>query len=301
MIFIKAMKSLVLLFALDFSLVQSGSDSESSHLFIGKYRIPSETKGPLNIETSKVKKANDLSPIHFTAPIFESTKVKNTGKAVEVFNTEVNSATTVTGGPLLKDVYKFYVTIFRLSGNSSGPAATTVDDVNGVPIEALALWYNLKYDSFENSKHYRDGMAAISFPVTVGPLPSLTFLPFARKLEKIRESNSSVSAFLFEHFIWFDGYLLPPTPYYAYPGSYTDPETSKKYYCTTNIIFQPHINTISNEQFEKYIQSLKNSKGDRLTNPLQSQPQGDIPVIEAVGQIQVFIPFGKRLTDLSLL
>ncbi|XP_065222288.1 carbonic anhydrase 2-like [Planococcus citri] len=299
--FLQMMRFLLLIFIANFLSIQLRLGSAGkSELFVNRYHIPSKTQGPLNINTSKVKNIA-LSPFRVTALLGESTKVMNTGNAIEVVNTEKNSGTTVTGGPLQNDIYEFHLTRFYWSSNTSGPVATLVDGADGVPIEAVHYWFNRKYGSFENSKNYRDGMVAFSFPVKVGPVPSLTFLPFSRKLKQVRESNSSVSAYLFEHFVWFDGYLLPNTPYFSYPSSYTDYKTSKKYYCTTAVIFRPKPNFISITQFCEYFLTLKNSKGGRLTNAVRSHPQGDIPVIQAEGQTQIFIPYGKRLLDLSQL
>ena len=55
--------------------------SDEPHLFIGKYLIPPETPGPINIETNKVHKVT-LPPLKFTILINENMRLSNTGNSI---------------------------------------------------------------------------------------------------------------------------------------------------------------------------------------------------------------------------
>ncbi|XP_065202878.1 carbonic anhydrase 2-like [Planococcus citri] len=267
-----------------FSSSQSEPQSKNENLFIGKYPIQGKTPGPIDIETSEVKNAH-LSPIKVTRTRGDHVKMINNGVAIEGIADPGGNA-VLTGGPFFHKKYQYYKIRYYWSGNSSGPAATTVNGKNGTPIEALAIYYNEEYGSFENALNHRDGLAMLSARIRVTSKPNQEFTPFSKTLEKIVKPGSSAEMKKKYTFNWFDKFHPNDTSYFAYPSSYTDQLSGKKYYCSTVCILRPIIASISEKQFHESFGQLKNSRGGRLTNSAKQSPSDGRPIVQSSGFIQ---------------
>lgn len=237
-------------------------------------------QSPVNIITKKVKKKSypDLK-ISFDNPCGRVTgELLNAGSS-PVFNIDGSKGgAKLSGGPLDCDEYALQQFHFHF-GCENGQGSEHLIDNQAFPAQLHLVFYNKKYESFQNAVDKPDGLAVLGVLITATCPGNRILGNFAKKLTKIIEEGASTNVTV------ADGiklnYLMPynnkqgdededdeedededaadgpdalkedpkkKIKYYTYKGSLTTPPC---YESVTWIVFKDKVK-ISNTQLNKF-------------------------------------------------
>ncbi|XP_043271366.1 carbonic anhydrase-related protein-like [Venturia canescens] len=167
---------------------------------------------------------------------------------------------TVTGGPLVNDVYEFTNTHFHWrKENSNG----SEHQINGTcfSMEAHVVHWNRKYLTFDKCLQHKDGLAILTYFFLVTEKNCDGNNPLVEKitdyLKYVVEPNTEINIPA-NSLCWMRNATYCPK-YYTYAGTYNKGSTPE---CATWIVF-PLIIPISACQIEEF-RKLRNHEGARI-------------------------------------
>lgn len=236
-------------------------------------------QSPINIETKKVKKKSypDLK-ISFDNPCGRVTgELLNAGHSPVVNIDSSKGGAKLSGGPLDCDEYALQQFHFHFGCENSRGSEHLIDS-QAFPAQLHLVFFNKKYETFQNAVDKPDGLAVLGVLITATCPGNRVLGSFAKKLTKIIEEGASANVTA------VDGiklnYLMPynnkqgdededdediaaddpdaveeeevaakkKIKYYTYKGSLTTPPC---YESVTWIVFKDKIK-ISNTQLKKF-------------------------------------------------
>ncbi|XP_065225953.1 carbonic anhydrase 2-like [Planococcus citri] len=264
-------------------------DTEATCLnpFFNKHAL-----SPINIDSSKVIQSNLTTPLILFNALFDIVNFTNTGKTLDAYSDQLLDPSFITGGILCDKKYKIHTIRFYINPRGKGRSGNTVDG-QGAPLEMTVIYYNILYGSMENALRFPDGITVLGFPVKVNLVPNLGFLPlqFILSTGVMKKPGSSIPIPGLFTYVWFDNLLISPVyKYYAYTGTYYDPETGKQTPSANYLFISPdQALSLSYKQFAVFKKVL-GLNGKPLNSVPPIYPHGSTKVYELTTLIQVLLP-----------
>ncbi|XP_057331423.1 carbonic anhydrase 2-like [Microplitis mediator] len=220
-------------------------------------------KSPINID-DKQTKLKKYSPLIMTGHWIKG------GEALLVNNSETaiiqligdRMASTITGGPLLNDEFKFSNVHFHWGECDSDGSEHQINGAS-YSMEAHVVHYNSKYKKLNECFKHKDGLCVLVYFFLVTSDADLKSNPYTEEIVKHLKfiQNSHTSTNIPTNVLYWMREAIYCSKYYTYSGSYhikTDPE------CVIWIVF-PLIIPVTSYQVNEF-RKLKNNNEKILNN-----------------------------------
>ncbi|XP_076295501.1 carbonic anhydrase 2 [Lasioglossum baleicum] len=184
-------------------------------------------------------------------------KMTNTGTTVQITLEGKTSPATIRGGPLGDDVYEFAELVFRWGSSNCKGAEHTL---NGTwfTMEAQAIHFNTKYETLDNCRHKKDGLAICVYFLQACQLPIWDEHPLFSKITDNLYNITQAETFTklpANALSWMRQACKTPG-YYNYLGS----TTTYPYYENVTWMIFPEAVMISENQ-AKLFRTICNKRG----------------------------------------
>ncbi|KAK2588629.1 hypothetical protein KPH14_006397 [Odynerus spinipes] len=191
----------------------------------------------------------------------------NDGKVATVVLGGHRVPSTVSGGPLLNDIYEFFICNFRWGKENCNGSEHTI---NGTwfSMEAQMVHWNRKYPTFDDCLKHKDGLCILSFlflvPRRSCPDNNPQFYKITENLKYVVNAGSEVN--IPPNALCWMRWATRCERYYSYQGSYNEGPRDIFGYpeCVTWIIF-PLVIPISPCHVEAF-RMLKDEEGEPIKN-----------------------------------